>query len=1321
MSTRKILTTMSFAALFAGAAMAAEPTKTFESIENVESFDVASGDYVQVWGAYYREGGLPDGKLHKGPVVNVGSMSIDGTFEVKASDQNANRLFDVENVSGTGEIRFGRGVYISQESDFSNFDGTLTLFTAVNEQGNRKGAGAYFLSGTNNPSNIKAFNLEENTELSFTNGNYTLNGKIEGAGTISARTRENLNFEGDKILENAAPANVVIKGDISNFSGSYVARESSSIKLETKLADKVVFVGDTGGTLELVGAAGDARKTITIDSHSDTTTSGNVFMYGNKAIIANNSRAGGAVDANCGYIYFGGNHEYTQADLVNHTFDKTTVLGDSAGNVVMGGKGAGALTAKGISAKVDDGVKIGTLVIGGADGATVEGNTRVIVNSGEIGAIYGGLNGVHNGATDIVVNGGKVGNIYGADGVGGTVNGNTTISVKDATVNNIFGSNYAYNNADETKFGGINGNIAITVAGDSKVGQIRGGINTNRQESEEIAKEKMVLGGNVSVNVKGNAVVGDGDVAIIGGGGSYGSVKEHVSIQISENATVNGDVFAGANSVDNDTRGNLPYVGTNTWLSVNDNATVDGNLFGGSRRFGVVKNNAYTNINGGTVNGNVYGGGQQGSTVEGMTVVRANGGVINGDIYGGGRNGGVVNKQTYVQTYEGATVAGNVYGGGENDTVKGNTQIEIYGNSDIRGDIYGGGKGADSKVLGSSSIRFVSNSNFTGTVDGAGQDGGTVAGTRRLTFGGWQEGKKWDGDFNGKIKNINEVVLTNGSNVSNLRFDMTEPMFFGGEGTLEVITNLVDKNIDSKYLVNVAGSSPLDITFKDSKFSGNTINNNSYGVFLHWGAGKMAFDGTTIENNTIIRNDDEKRIQGILYYNGSGSGEVVNTVLKNNTVSAMQVQSSGVFAYQQDLDISGSQFIGNKSMENQSDTAKIVNISDTLFDGNSAENTGDASMGKGGALAVVKRFKEGETRGKGVEVVLNDAAFTNNSAGKGGAIYVGGETLTLNATKSATFSGNTATNGGFLYMDNGELGSTASAKVSLNVADGATLTIGTTGGASDSIAGVESATLSKLGAGSLNVNGSMADFKGSLIVSAGVMNANNGLGAKSVSIASGATLGVALGNGALENASVANNGTLSLKRGTLADGATFALSGYSGAGAVKAYGGILNGNTFTAGKSESFVSSAITVGTGANDVQTVKLGDKLALDFDVAGLGESALTVNAIKELTDLNGIAGDVLAAFDVDLTDNSNDYTVVFSAYVGSVEDASKLLAWHKGADGVWTKLDTLIDYADEIASITVDSLGSYAFSQVPEPATYAAIFGALALAFAAYRRRK
>ncbi len=203
--------------------------------------------------------------------------------------------------------------------------------------------------------------------------------------------------------------------------------------------------------------------------------------------------------------------------------------------------------------------------------------------------------------------------------------------------------------------------------------------------------------------------------------------------------------------------------------------------------------------------------------------------------------------------------------------------------------------------------------------------------------------------------------------------------------------------------------------------------------------------------------------------------------------------------------------------------------------------------------------------------------------------------------------------------------------------------------------------------------------------------------------------------------SIENSGELVLKRGSLADNTSASLKSYTGNGSVKAFGGTFANGTFTAGKSESFVSSAITVGTGANDVQSVKFSDKLSLDFDVAGLSDAALTVNSIKASSDLGGIQGDVLAAFDIDLSDNGNEYSVVFSAYIGAIEDASKLVAWHKGADGIWTKLDTAIDYADEIASITVDGFSSYAFSQVPEPATYAAIFGALALAFAAYRKRK
>ena len=912
MSTREILTTMSFAALFAGAAMAAEPTKTLESIENVESFDVASGEYVQVWGAYYRDGGLPDGALHRGPVINVGSMEVDGIFEVKATDQNANRLFDVKNVSGAGEIRFGRGVYISPESNFSNFGGTLTLFTAVNDQGNRKGAGAYFLSGANSPSNIKAFNLEENTELSFTNGNYTLNGKIEGAGTISARTRDNLNFEGDKILENAAPANVAIKGDISNFSGSYVARESSSIKLETKLADNVVFVGDTGGTLELAGAAGDARKTITIDSHSDTTTNGNVFMYGNKAIIANNSRAGGAVDGNSGTIYFGGNNAYTQTEKLVYAFDKTTVVGNNAGHVTVGGKGAGSVMENGADITVD-GVNVGYLTAGAAEGGVVNGDINVLVKSGEVSAVYGGLGGVHTGKTTITVEGGKVGTVAIGDYYGGKVNGDMILNVSGGEIGQVYGANYHASSETAADFNGVNGNVQINVSGGT-VKNIRGGINTDHPGDAATAQSKMVLNGNVEINVSGNANISIDNAedreSILAVGGSYGSVNGNTVVNISDNATVEGII-----------------------------------AMGGSRNNAAVKS-TFLNVSGGTLGGDIYAGALKAATVLENTNITISGGTVNGDIYGGG---------------------------GRADTVvKGNSNITLVGSTaKISGTIYGGGK-----------------------------DGGIVEGVKTLNIG--TADTAYTGSSALKVADFQKIGVVNGS-----------------------------------------------------------VEISSY---------TQAAEGTLI----------------------------------------------------------------------------------TVFE-----------------------------KGKLAMSLNSESQFSNTS---------------------------------------------------------------------------------------------------------------------------------------LENA-----GEVAFKRGRLADNVSVTLKSYSGSGKVSAFGGTFADGVFTAGKSAAFDSSAITVGTGAKDVQTVKLGDKLALDFNVAGLGESALTVNAIKASTDLNGIAGSVLAAFDVDLTDNSNNYTVVFSAYVGAIEDADALVAWHKGKDGVWTRLDTAIDYADEIASIVVDGFSSYAFSQVPEPATYAAIFGALALAVVAYRRRR
>ena len=746
--------------------------------------------------------------------------------------------------------------------------------------------------------------------MSFTNGDYTLNGKIGGAGKISARTLGDLNFEGDKILENATPANVVIKGDISGFSGIYTAEESSFIKLQTKLADNVVFVGATGGTLELLGAGGDARKTITVDSHSETSSSGNVFMYGNKAIIANNSRAGGTVDGDSGTIYFGGNNAYTQSEKLKYTFDKATVLGSSAGHVTVGGKGAGSVMENGADITVD-GVNVGYLTAGAFEGGVVNGDINVLVKSGDVMAVYGGRGGVHTGKTTITVEDGKVGTIAIGDYYGGKVNGDMVLNVTGGEINQVYGANYRASGETAADFNGVNGNVQINVSGGT-VKNIRGGINTNQPGDAATAQSKMVLNGNVEININGNAkITQDDGESILAVGGSYGSVNGNTAVNISDNATVEGII-----------------------------------AMGGSRNDAAVKS-TFLNIGGGTLNGDVYAGALKAATVLGDTNTTISGGTLNGDIYGGGSRADTI--------------------------VKGNSNITLSGSvAKINGTIYGGGK-----------------------------DGGIVEGSKNLFVG----------------------------------------------------------TAESAYV----GSSALKVA----------------------------------------------DFQKIDIVNGSA-----------NFISFTQA-AEGTF----------------------------VSISD---------------------------------KGK-LSMSLNSASQ-------------------------------------------------------------------------------------------------------------------------------------------LSDTSFENAGELVFKRGSLSDSDSVALKSYTGSGNVSAYGGTFADGVFTAGKSAAFDSSAITVGTGVNDVQSVKLADKLVLDFNVAGLGEAAITVNEVRESTDTTGIDGNVLAAFDVNVSDNDNNYSVVFSAYVGALEDAGVLTAWHKGSDGVWTKLDTAIDYANEIASITVDGFSSYAFAAaVPEPATMAAILGAVALSFAVFRRRK
>ena len=1191
---------LSLTALFAGAAMAAEPTKTVVSIEDVESFDIANGEYVQASGAYYRDGGLPDGTLHKGPVVNVGSMSIDGIFEVKASDQNANRLYDVKKVSGAGEIRFGRGVYISQESNFSNFGGTLTLFTAVNEQGNRKGSGAYFLSGTNNPSNIKAFNLEENTELSFTNGNYTLNGKIEGAGEISARTRENLNFAGDKILENAAPANVVIRGDISNFSGSYAAGESSSIKLETKLADNVVFVGRTGGTLELAGAAGDARKTITIDSHSDTTTNGNVFMYGNKAIIANNSRAGGAVDGGSGTIYFGGNNAYTQTEKFVYAFDKTTVVGNNAGHVTVGGKGAGSVMENGADITVD-GVNVGYLTAGAAEGGVVNGDINVLVKSGEVSAVYGGLGGVHTGKTTITVEGGKVGTVAIGDYYGGKVNGDMILNVNGGEIQQIHGANYRADSETSADFNGVNGNVQINVSGGT-VKNIRGGINTNHPGDAATAQSKMVLNGNVEINVSGNANIGSDDgESILAVGGSYGSVNGNTVVNISDNATVEGII-----------------------------------AMGGSRNNAAVKS-TFLNVSGGTLGGDIYAGALKAATVLENTNITISGGTVNGDIYGGG---------------------------GRADTVvKGNSNITLVGSTaKISGTIYGGGK-----------------------------DGGVVEGVKNLNIGTADEA--YNGTTALKVSDMDTITVNKGTNakIENLAFNQTGAVVSGvtvADGASLVVEGDITRNYN-------------DITNSGSLVAG--INGGNATVN---GTVKTVIDGANTKLAKFYGGNGGNQKTGEYVYNGEtktgpipkGTSTVgaVDITVNNGTISDFVLGSGAMH----------SDVLGNVDIKINGGYV------DDIFGGATGANIGgDVNItvmgGTVGGIAAGSRGSGEGIRDDGIVVgstnvvIGGNAVITRNVYGGG---WGEGKSScdTVNGNTNITLQ-DSARVEGTLY--GGSWDATAKILGTKN------LNIGTTDSAYTGSSALKVADFQKINI----VNGS-AEFASYTQAAEGTLITISSKGNLSVSVNSADQF---------TKTSVSNDGVLTLKRGELADSAEATVAGYTGSGVVNAFGGVFANGTFTAGKTQVFGGSAKVGSDLQNDIQSVSFADgdkKLNLDFDVSKMGDKKLEITSIAAVSDKGNIEGDFLGGFAVSVDNSASaEFGVVFSAYVGLVEDLEKLVAWHKssGSD-VWEKLETEITYEDGYASIIVDGFSSYAFSTIPEPATVAAIFGIFALGLAAYRKR-
>lgn len=380
---------------------------------------------------------------------------------------------------------------------------------------------------------------------------------------------------------------------------------------------------------------------------------------------------------------------------------------------------------------------------------------------------------------------------------------------------------------------------------------------------------------------------------------------------------------------------------------------------------------------------------------------------------------------------------------------------------------------------------------------------------------------------------------------------------------------------------------------------------------------------------------------------------------------------------------------------------------------------------------------------------IKNTVFSSNGASVGnydfsynggGAIIVRNANVTISADKNIKNSGNyfsqngtlSDERGGFLFMR-------GTSSVTFDISENATYEIGDGRSGYDSISSEVNAssnhTINKIGLGTLTVNSSMEHYTGALNVNGGVMNVNNKLGASSVNIASGAVLSLTInGSNSLSNSNLtfSNAGTLSLVAGGSLEEGSYALSANSSIadfGSVKAYGGIFAENIFTVGSAEKMnldkTGAALTVENNGR-VSLTESGSEstvisMAFNSDYASVNEvNTTTQNLLPQI----GSDFAAAASYSFDVIMDGGD-TVVLSFLVDNpFLNLSDFSIYHK-ADGedVWAVADDVsnVSYDGKYLSFIVSHFSEYGYAAIPEPSTYAAVFGAVALAFAAYRRRK
>ncbi|MBO7254582.1 MAG: hypothetical protein J6V36_04690, partial [Clostridia bacterium] len=377
-------------------------------------------------------------------------------------------------------------------------------------------------------------------------------------------------------------------------------------------------------------------------------------------------------------------------------------------------------------------------IYGGTANTDLEGNTNVVVLSGDYYLIRGGNEegGTINGNTFVYL-GGTAHTYYQLMGGSrkGTINGSTYVMVAgDAVADSksggpnelpsvaVFGGGLegtvkADLNGDGICDGGLhviinggtvnaavtgsgadekyNGKTYVTVCGDALIYPSSEGAVFGAGSGSGDGSSNAEVSGDILVNIFCNAKLAKNDYyAHVYGTNTSKNTNSDITMNVYDNANIEGSINGGA-FVANSGIGSSLNDPKNVNVNVYGSAFVRLNVYGGSLRKGIVGDTSVSITENAVVKGNVYGGGQGAASVSeqngyGSAInssVYLSGNVSVGDVYGGGNYGS--NSGYSEVIIENASVGGSVYGGSQEGGVAGSTAVTVSG-SEIAGSVYGG-------------------------------------------------------------------------------------------------------------------------------------------------------------------------------------------------------------------------------------------------------------------------------------------------------------------------------------------------------------------------------------------------------------------------------------------------------------------------------------------------------------------------------------------------------------------------------------------------------------------------------------------------------